>query len=81
MGRARVRVWALAPPRSALLLQREIAGHRWQTIGLLHAGPDGVLNALVRLKGAALLRLHARATISAPAQVGSTRSIVQKPGR
>jgi hypothetical protein len=81
VDRGGVRVWALSSQRSALLLQREIAGRRWRTIDRLPVSPDGVLNTLVTLKGVAVVRLRAGLTVSAPVRIGARRSIVQRRSR
>jgi hypothetical protein len=67
----RVRVWALLDaPRAPAVLELERRGS-WRGIKRLRAGADGVLNALVPLRGAARLRLQAGALTSAPATVGA----------
>jgi hypothetical protein len=66
VDRRRVRVWALLMgPGQPVALQRLGGGGRWRTIARLHADRNGVLNALVSLRGAARLRLESGALISA----------------
>jgi hypothetical protein len=75
VNRGRVRVWALLMrPRQPVLLQREARGGAWRTIARLHANRYGVLNVLVRLRGAAGLRLVGGTRVSAPSQVPRGRS-------
>ncbi len=70
-----VRVWALAgTPRAPLELQAQTRTGAWRTLALEHAGQDGVLNALLALRGPARLRLLDGALVSAVASVGSRRS-------
>ena len=66
-----VRVWALlGGPGRAVELQRETAARSWRTVARLRSGPDGVLNVLVKLRGAFTLRLRTATETSAPARVG-----------
>ena len=71
-----VRVWALLmKPRQSVLLQRQLrTGGAWRTIARLRGARDGVLNALVSLRGSARLRLQSSALISAVETVGIRRS-------
>ncbi len=73
---AQVRVWALlmGPSQAALLQRQARAGGRWLTVARLQGDRSGVLNVLVRLRGAARLRLQSGALSSADAQVGARRS-------
>ena len=73
--RARVRVWALAgAPRAPVTLQRRLRSGAWSTIARLRAGPAGVLNVLVALRGAMTLRVLCAGLISAPAPIPAGRS-------
>jgi hypothetical protein len=76
VGPRRVRVWALLTrPREPVVLQRQRgAGGRWRTIARLRADGDGVLNALVLLRGAARLRLRSGGLRSAVSSVPASRS-------
>ncbi len=75
VDRRRVRVWALlARPRQAVLLQRARGRGRWATVARLRADGAGVLNALVRMRGAALLRVRAGALDSAEVRLPRARS-------
>jgi len=76
VGPRKVRVWALLTrPREMVVLQRERgAGGGWRTIARLRADGDGVLNALVSLRGAARLRLRSGVSSSAVAGVPRGRS-------
>ena len=77
VDRKHVRVWALlAGPGQAVLLQRWGRPRRqkhsqrrgpaaWQTLARLHADGSGVLNTLVRLRGAVRLRLQSGTLASA----------------
>jgi hypothetical protein len=47
----------------------------WQTVARLHANGAAVLNAVVRMRGAALLRLSSKALRSAPAGVSPRRQL------
>jgi len=71
-----VRVWALlARPDQPVVLERELSvGGAWRTIARLHADGYGVLNALISLRGAALLRLQSGALGSAVASLPAGRS-------
>jgi hypothetical protein len=70
MDRTHVRVWALTMrPRQPVLLQRVGRGGAWWTIARLQAGPNAVVNAVVRLRGATALRLVAGALVSAPVTI------------
>jgi hypothetical protein len=64
--RGHVRVWSLLMrPAAPVLLQRLTAGHHgWRTLARLRADGHGVLNALVALKGAAVLRLQSGRLLS-----------------
>jgi hypothetical protein len=58
VDRGHVRVWALLMrPGQRVLLQRQARGGGWRTIARLRGGSAGVLNALVPLRGAMMLRL------------------------
>jgi hypothetical protein len=72
-GRGRVRVWALLPAGqdTALLQFARGAGGPWQSLKLLHAGASEVLNALVHLRRAAVLRLVSGGRVSPAASVPS----------
>jgi len=75
VNRRHIRVWALLMrPREPVTLQRQSRGGHWHAIARLRAGRDGVLNALLRLSGAARLRLRAEALVSAPASIRAARS-------
>jgi hypothetical protein len=65
-----VRVWALLMnPRQPAVLERA-RGEKWVAVASLRAAGSGVVNAVVRLPGAARLRLLSGALASAEAQVG-----------
>ncbi len=75
VDREHVRVWALlVRPGERVLLQRLARGGRWRTVVGLHADGYGVLNQLVRLRGAADLRLASEGLMSAPARIPHSRS-------
>lgn len=75
VDRARVRVWALLMhPGQPVVLQREGRARVWRTIARLHADHSGVLNALLRIRGAARLRLKGGALSSASSVVPARRS-------
>ena len=58
VDRERVRLWALLTrPGQTVLLQREGRAAAWRTIARLRADREAVLNAVVRTRGAAVLRL------------------------
>jgi hypothetical protein len=79
VNRRQLRVWALLIHASeSALLQRQDRGGRWQTIDRLHANRYGVINRLLRLSGAARLRLRVGKldSTSAPVSSASTRSFV-----
>jgi hypothetical protein len=66
----RVRVWALLMhPGQPVLLQRHERARLWRTIARLHADRHGVVNVLVKLVGAASLRLASGALLSAQSSV------------
>jgi hypothetical protein len=69
LDRRYVRVWALlGRARESVELQQLGKGRRWLTVARLQADHQGVLNVLVALHGAGLLRLRsARGPVSAPA--------------
>ena len=73
---AHVRVWALLMrPHEHAVLQRELRAHGgWRTIAALHGDADGVVNVLLKLRGAARLRLDSGASRSAAALVPAARS-------
>jgi hypothetical protein len=64
-----VRVWALASPGLGLVAERLRHG-RWRALATLHADRAGVLNALLPLRGSAVLRLRGAAGTSATERVG-----------
>jgi hypothetical protein len=69
----RVRVWALLMHgRQPALLQRQRRDGHWQTIARLQADRHGVLNRIVRLRGALRLRLRAASLSSASERVSSS---------
>jgi hypothetical protein len=80
VDRRHVRVWALSmrPGQPALLERwthaRGSRGSRWGTVARLRANRYGVINLLVRLGGAAELRLTSGGSTSAPAWVPRSRS-------
>ncbi len=75
VNRRQVRIWALLTrPRQSVLLQRQGSAGRWETIARLHAS-YGVLNVLLRLTGAARLRLRAGTLSSASAWVPWAQSL------
>jgi hypothetical protein len=76
LDRGHVRVWALLMgPTAPVSLERSSDGRHWRTIAPLRADAHGVLNARLRLRGAALLRLRSGTLTSAAARVprGRTR--------
>lgn len=79
VDRRRVRVWALLGRAGQPLwlqgFRREGHGGGWLTIARLRADRHGVLNAVVSLRGAALLRLSSGGLLSAPESVGRGRSL------
>jgi hypothetical protein len=80
VDRTHVRVWALlSGPGQPVLLQRLTRTRAWRTIAVLRAGPDGVLNTLLALRGAAKLRVLSGAISSAPASVPVRRSLLPLP--
>jgi hypothetical protein len=75
IDRARVRVWALLMrPGQPVVLQREGHARVWRPIARLHADRSGVLNALLRIRGVARLRLESGALSSATSVVPARRS-------
>jgi len=74
-GRDRVRVWALLPrgQRAALVQFARTVHGPWRTLTLLRGGTDGVLNAVVRLRRAAVLRLVSGGLVSPAASVRVSR--------
>ncbi len=75
VNRRQVRVWALLMrPRQPVLLQSRARGGAWRTIARLHADRYGVLNVLVRLRGAMDMRLVSGTLLSASAPVPWGRS-------
>jgi hypothetical protein len=75
VNRRQVRVWALLMHRrQPTLLQRQTRDGRWQTIARLHADRYGVLNRLLRLRGAERLRLRAGRLSAAPEWVSRAQS-------
>jgi hypothetical protein len=71
VDRRRVRVWALLAPGSPALLQAAASGGGWRTLAQLRASGAGVINALVRLRGRARLRVLSGSLQSASADVGA----------
>jgi hypothetical protein len=75
IDRRRVRVWALLMhPRQVVLLQRWTQGREspqgaWLTVARLRASGAAVLNTVVRLRGAFVLRLGSGALVSASESV------------
>jgi hypothetical protein len=70
VDRRHVRVWALLMrPGQPVLLQRQERARLWRTIARLHADRHGVANVLVKLVGAASLRLASGALLSAQSSV------------
>jgi len=64
------RIWALlTDPGQPALLQRATPAGGWRTLARLRADRAGVLNVLVRLRGAARLRLVSGSLLSAEAYV------------
>jgi hypothetical protein len=75
VDRAHVRVWALLMRTAQpVLLQRQARGGVWRTVVHLRAGRDSVLNTLIPLRGAAMLRVVSGALRSASASVSRGRS-------
>jgi hypothetical protein len=74
VSRAQVRVWALlrAPGQPGLLQRRDDAG-AWIPVAGLRAGPSGVVNVLLRLRGSMRLRLLSGAEVSPTATVAQRR--------
>ncbi len=70
VNRRQLRVWALLMRGGqSALLQRQGRSGRWQTIDRLSANRHGVINRLLRLSGAARLRLRVGKLDSASASV------------
>ena len=69
IDRRRVRVWALltAPGEPAVLQRR--SGRIWRSLAVLRGDRWGILNAALRLAGAARLRLVAGDLVSATARL------------
>jgi hypothetical protein len=75
VDRRRVRAWALlARPGEPAVLERLARSGAWVTVARVRANRAAVLNALVPLRGPALLRLTAGATASAAAAVPRGRT-------
>ncbi|MFZ1927292.1 MAG: hypothetical protein WAU42_14265 [Solirubrobacteraceae bacterium] len=75
VNRRQLRVWALLMRGGqSALLQREGGGGRWQPIDRLSANRYGVVNRLLRLSGAARLRLRVGTLDSASAFVSRAQS-------
>ncbi|HTA16095.1 MAG TPA: hypothetical protein VK781_14670 [Solirubrobacteraceae bacterium] len=75
VNRRQVRVWALLMyGRQPALLQRQGHDGRWRTIARLRSDRSGVLNRLLRLNGAAGLRLRVGGLSSASERVSGGRS-------
>ncbi|HEV3321556.1 MAG TPA: hypothetical protein VG147_05120 [Solirubrobacteraceae bacterium] len=75
VDRRHVRVWALLMrPGQRVLLQRSTRSGGWRTIARLRADGYAVLNQLVRLHGAAALRLVSAGLPSAPVAVPAVGS-------
>jgi hypothetical protein len=68
-----VRAWALVSGGRSVVLQRLLRRGVWRTIARLRAPASGVINVLVALRGAALLRMLDGSRTSAPAPVGSRK--------
>jgi hypothetical protein len=68
-SRRTVRVWALPPDAQAPARLERLIDGRWHTIATLRPDAAGVLNALVALRGTALLRLQSGSLTSAPAPI------------
>ena len=71
VDRRRVRVWALLAPASQAIVQVGVRAGGWRTLAHLRASETGVVNTLVRLRGAARLRLLSGALQSASADVAA----------
>ncbi len=70
VDRRHVRIWALTMrPGQSVLLQRHARGGRWRTIARLRARGSVVINALIPLRGAVMLRVLSEGLISASAPV------------
>jgi hypothetical protein len=75
VNRRQLRVWALLMHAGqSALLQRQVRGGPWQTIDRLSANRYGVINRLLRLSGAARLRLRVGTLDSASAFVSRAQS-------
>ncbi len=75
VNQRQLRVWALLMRGGqSALLQRQGGGGRWQTIDRLPANRYGVINRLLRLSGAARLRLRVGKLDSASASVPRAQS-------
>lgn len=75
VNRRQLRVWALLMRGGqSALLQRQGHGGSWRTIARLRADRYGVINRLLRLSGAARLRLHAGKLDSASSSVPRAQS-------
>jgi hypothetical protein len=75
VDRKHVRLWALLMrPGQAVLLQRQGRARVWLTIARLDADRSGVLNTLVKLRGAMRLRLESGALTSESMVVPAGRS-------
>jgi hypothetical protein len=75
VDRGHVRLWALLMrPGQAVLLQRQGRARVWLTIARLDADRSGVLNTLVKLRGAMRLRLESGALTSESMVVPAGRS-------
>ena len=71
VNRRQVRVWALLPPGSetAVLQYARTVHGRWRTLVRLRATPAGVLNVLVHMRRAGVLRLASDGLLSPGASV------------
>ncbi len=75
VDRRHVRIWALMmSPGQPVLLQRHARGGRWRTIARLRARGSDVINALIPLRGAVMLRVVSEGLISASAPVPRDQS-------
>jgi hypothetical protein len=71
-----VRIWALLMlPGQIATLQRQVRGGSWRALTRLRADRHALLNVLVALRGAAVLRLQEGTRSSATAAVGWRRTL------
>jgi hypothetical protein len=73
VDRAHVRVWALPETPSQPVELERMAGGGWRAVASLRADRGGVVNALIALRGAQLLRVRSGPLVSAAAAVGRRR--------